>query len=554
MPKPFDYGYPFDFPRSYHPGNSAEADQYYFDEAEFNRYVQVIESCVYHIKGPLSGTTLKLEKWQKDIIAALFGLKHKETHKRRYSEGLLYVPRKNGKSMLCSALVIAYLVIDQEKGKEVVSVAGSSDQASLIYKPIRVSLKESSSPLNHPSNKNPNCKFKVLGNPRKIISANELNTYVPLTADGDRNHGLNVSLSVMDEIHSWKQKQGAALYEAIVTSMGMRESPLNLIITTADYSRDSICNDKFKHGLRVADNSADDPTFLPVLYFLDVHDDWTDEKNWAKCNPQLGKSISLDFYRKEIKKAQTDPTYTNSFKRLYMNIQTQSESKFLDYAKWVDSEDKDNVDLTGQTCYAGLDLAFKSDLCALVLEFPYQDKYYIKTLMWLPEKHPKINFYKSKGWIDDKEIIVTEGNAIDFRRVREDIVEICRNYDVEEFGYDPRFATELVMNLENEHNLPMVEINQSPRFLSEPLKDIAVSILDDKFRHDGNKCASWQLGNSTSKELHNGLIQLVKPQGNDATLAKVDFTAALSMSHFLTLKNMDEDMDALLSNENYSFL
>jgi phage terminase large subunit-like protein len=87
------------------------------------------------------------------------------------------------------------------------------------------------------------------------------------------------------------------------------------------------------------------------------------------------------------------------------------------------------------------------------------------------------------------------------------------------------------------------------------LKDIAVSILDDKFRPTGNnKCAAWQIGNATSKELHNGLIQLVKPHGNDATLAKVDFVAALSMSHFLTLKNMDEDLDALLSNENYSFL
>ena len=550
----YDYGFDFNFPYGYDPGDASDAEDYYFCRDTYNKYIQVIESCVFHIKGPLAGKPLLLEDWQKSIVAALFGLLHKETHKRRYSESFIYVPRKNGKSLLSSALIIAYLIVDKEKGKEVVSVAGSADQASLIYKPIRISLKNESSPLNQPSNKNPNCRFKVLGNPRKIISANELNTYVPLTADASTQHGLNVSFSVMDEAHSWKAKQGAELYEAVVTSMGMRESPLNVIITTADFCRDSLCNNKFKHGQNVCRGIVDDSTYLPVLYFLDVHDDWTDEKNWAKCNPQLGKSISLDFYRKEIKKAQTDPTYTNSFKRLYMNIQTQSESKFLDYAKWVDSEDKDNVDLTGQTCYAGLDLAFKSDLCALVLEFPYQDKYYIKTLMWLPEKHPKINFYKSKGWIDDKEIIVTEGNAIDFRRVREDIVEICKEYDVEEFGYDPRFATELVMNLENEHNLPMVEINQSPRFLSEPLKDIAVSILDDKFRHDGNKCASWQLGNATSKEMHNGLIQLVKPHGNDATLAKIDMVAALSMSHFLTLKNMDEDMDALLSNDNYSFL
>jgi phage terminase large subunit-like protein len=550
---PYDYGYDFNFPRGYHPGNSEDAADYYFDEVEFLRYVAIIESCVYHIKGPLSGQTLKLEKWQKDILAALFGLKHKETHKRRYSEALVYVPRKNGKSMLCSAIVIAYLIIDAEKGKEVVSVAGSSDQAALIYKPIRISLKNEQSPLNSPENKNPNCKFKVLGNPRKIISQNELNTYIPLTADGDRNHGLNVSLSIMDEIHSWKQKQGAALYEAIVTSMGMRQSPLNIIITTADFARDSICNDKFRLGQRVCDNSADDPTFLPVLYYLDGNDDWTSEEAWFKANPQLGKSISLDFYKKEVKKALADPAYVNSFKRLYMNVQTQSETKFLDFMRWKDSEDQDNT-LKGRSCYAGLDLGFKNDLCAMVLEFPYNDKYYVKSFMWIPEGHPKINFYKSKGWIDNNEIIVTQGNAIDFKTVREDIVRICAQYDVIEFGYDPRFSTELVQVLYNEHSLPMIEINQSPRYLSEPLKDIAVSIANDKFRHDGNSCASWQIGNATSKENAQGLIQLVKPTGNDATLAKVDMVAAFSMAHFLVLKNIGDDFDGLLQSDNYSFL
>jgi len=237
-----------------------------------------------------------------------------------------------------------------------------------------------------------------------------------------------------------------------------------------------------------------------------------------------------------------------------LSLPNKAESKFLDFNIWSGCKDEDNTDLTGQTCYGGLDLASKSDLCALVLEFPYEGKYHIKTLMWIPEKHPKINFYKSKGWIDNNEIIVTSGNAIDFKKVREDIVELCNLYDVAEFGYDPRFATELVQNLYNEHSLPMVEINQSPRFLSEPLKDIAVSILDDKFRHEGNTCFAWQVGNATAKEAQNGLIQLVKPSGNDATLQKVDGVAALSMAHFLTLKNMDEDLSALLGSDNYSFL
>lgn len=560
-----DYGYDFDFPRGYHPGDAADADQYFFCEDTFNSYVQVIESCVYHIKGVgYAGTNLKLEKWQRDIIAALFGILHKEPitvtktdgqeyqyYKRRYTESFIYVPRKNGKSMLCSAIVLAYLIVDKEEGKEAVSVAGSSDQASLIYKPIRISMKNEASPLNNPQNTNPNCRFKVLGNPRKIISENELNTYIPLTADGDRNHGLNVSLSVMDEIHSWKQKQGANLYEAVVTSGGMRMSPLNIIITTADFARDSICNNKFNQAKGVASGNIDDSTFLPVLYYLDKEDNWTDPEVWYKANPQLGKSIPESFYHREVKKAQSDPGYTNSFKRLYMNIQTQSETKFLDYLTWSGSV-SDGRDLSGMECYGGLDLAYKSDLCCFVLEFPVDDKYYVKTLMWIPEEHPKIQFYHDKGWIDDGYVKTTPGNGIDFATVRKDIVKLCSNYMPLEIGYDPRFATELCQALYSDHDLPMIEVNQSPRHLSEPLKDIATCILDDKFRHDGNQCASWQIGNATSKEMEGGLIKLVKPSGKDATLAKVDFVAALSIAHNRTLFNKEEDMGSLLGDPNYS--
>ncbi len=550
MKKPFDYGYNFEFP-NYDPGDSADAEDYYFDEVEFNKYIQVIETCVFHVKGDLTGETLKLEKWQRDIIAALFGLKYKSNDKRRYSEAFLYVPRKNGKSLFCSAVITAYLIIDKEKGKQCVSVAGSSDQAAIIYKPIRISLMSPKSPLLDPKNTNPNCRFKVKANPRIIISANELNEYVPLTADAETNHGLNVSLSVMDELHTWRSKQGAALYEAVMTSGATRKSPLNIIITTADFARDSLCNDKFHHAQNVCDQSTDDPTFLPVLYYLNKDDDWTNEENWYKANPQLGKSISLDFYRKEVKKAQADPTYTNSFKRLYMNIQTQAETKFLDFLKWSASTMGD-IDLTGKDCCGGLDMAFKSDLCAFALEFKIDGIFYIKTLMWIPEEHPKINFYKNKGWLDNGDIKTTPGNGIDFKQVKLDIVEMCKPYCPVEIGYDSRFCTELAQSLLGDYDLPMVEVNQSPRVLSESLKDIATGIVGDKFKHDGNDCASWQIGNATAKEMDGGLIKLVKPQGKDATLAKVDFVAALSMSHNRMLFNEEEDLGALINSESYT--
>jgi phage terminase large subunit-like protein len=544
-----DYNYEFNFPRGYDPAKTPDADKYYFDEEEFNRYVTVIESCIFHNKGVLVGQTLKLEKWQKDIVAALFCLKDKDTDKRRYKESLIYVPRKNGKSMLCSALGGAYLLLDSEKGKQVVSAAGSRDQASLIHGPLKFSIMNEKSPLQSPDNTNPNVRFKCYGPTKRIVSENELNEYFPITADAGKQHGLNVSFAILDEIHTWPLQQGMDLFEAISTSQGARENPLLISITTADHNRDSLCNRKVSYAQQVASGKVDDPTFLPVLYYLTIDDDWEDEDNWKAVNPNLGVSVNMDFYHKEFNKAKNDPMYENSFKRLYLNIQTRAETKFLDYNIWDQSADPEACSveaLAKSDCYAGLDLAFKTDLCAFVLVFPLNGKYHVKTLMWIPEEHKEIEFYQSTGWLNSKEIITTSGNGIDFAQIKKDILEFIAPYNVVEMGYDPRFATELCQSLYNEHNLPVVEVPQTVRYLSEPLKSIQASILDRKFVHDGNNCASWQVGNATAKTDEAGNIKLIKPQGKDRTLAKVDFVAALSIAYSCLLRNDESNFNSAL--------
>jgi len=547
-----DYGYKFNFPCGYDPGISKVATDYYFCQKTFDDYINVIQSCVYHVKGPLTGQTLILSPWQRDVVAAIFCLLHKVTGRRRYREAFIYLPRKNGKSMFCSALVIAYLVLDPEQGKQVISAAGSADQASLIYKPIRVSLFNKNNPLNSRENVDPNRRFKVLASPRRIISENELNEYFPITADGERNHGLNASFSVMDELHVWKEKQGLELYEAIETSMSARKSPLNVIITTAGNIGDSMCNRKFEAAKRVCENSDDDETFLPVLYFLTDKDDWEDEANWYKANPQLGKSVSIEYYREKYKKAKKDATFLNSFKKLHLNIQTDAANKFLDYQKWSSLNGLVESELHGLDACGGLDMSYKHDLCAFVLEIPHNGIYHIITLLWIPEGHKFIDFYRKMGWIERGEIIVTDGNGIDFSRVRRDIVAICEFFNIIEIAFDPRFAVELCQVLYNEHNLPMVEQHQSPNYLSESLKDIAAGILDEKFKHDGNTCASWQVSNATAKHLENNLIKLIKPKGDDNTLRKVDFVAALSMAHSRVMFNEQEHIGDLLNSGNYS--
>lgn len=547
-----DYGYNFSFPSGYDPAQTQDADKYYFDKEEFDKYVAVIESCIFHNKGELAGQNLKLEKWQKDIVAAVFCLKHKHTDKRRYKEAWIYVPRKNGKSMLCSALAGAYLLLDGEKGKQVVSAAGSRDQASFIHGPLKFSIMNENSPLQDPSNTNPNIRFRCYGPTKRIVSENELNEYFPVTADAGKQHGLNVSFAVLDELHTWPLQQGMDLFDAISTSQGSRVDPLLFSITTADHNRDSLCNRKLSYAQQVAEGKIDDPTFLPVLYYLTVDDDWEDEKNWHKVNPNLGVSVYIDFYRTQYHKAKNDPMFENSFKRFYLNIQTRAETKFLDFNLWNMSADKElcsEETLTRSDCYGGLDLAYKTDLCAFTLIFPIDEKYRIKTLLWVPEEHKDLTFYQQGGWLDNGEIRTTSGNGIDFAQIKKDILDFIAPYNLIELGYDPRFATELCQSLYNDHNLPIVEVPQTTRYLSEPLKSIQANILDKKYIHDGNSCASWQIGNATAKTDEAGNIKLIKPQGQDRTRAKVDFVAALSIAQSCLMRNDESNYNNALRNK-----
>lgn len=540
--KKYDYGYDFNFPRGYDPGLSKDADQYYFCEDTFYKYIQIIESCCFHYKGDLTGTPLILEKFQRDFIAALFCLKNKDTHHRRYTKALLYIPRKNGKSLLIAALMLAYMIIDTERGKEVISAAGSRDQAKLVYNPVKYSIKHPDSPLNSPYNANPSTKFKIYANPAKIISENEETEYNPITADADRQHGLNPSFACCDELHTWSLTKGLDLLEAIDTAQGARSQPLIAHITTADRQGDTLCNREFNFAKEVCEGKKDMPFYLPVLYYLEDTDDWKDEDNWKIVNPNYDVMNRRKF-QIEFQEALDNPVKENSFKRLRLNIQTTSEVQFLDYNRWLNSPNVNLELLKGMECCGGLDLAYKTDLCAFVLEFAIEDKYHILQWFWIPENHESIEFYRENGWLDLDSVRTTQGDVIDFKQLKSDIVEILEDYSPIEIGFDPRFATELCQSLYDDYDIPMVEVPQTTRYLSEPLKDIAASIISDKFVNDSCPFTAFQVGNATAKVYDDQNIKLIKPSGSDRTYRKVDFIAALSIAHNRTLFNKSIDVN-----------
>ena len=74
-----------------------------FDPRRAAKAIAWVEGHCFHTEGPLAPGALKLELWQKAMLSAIFGIVD-QSGNRQFREVVLVVARKNGKSLLASAL------------------------------------------------------------------------------------------------------------------------------------------------------------------------------------------------------------------------------------------------------------------------------------------------------------------------------------------------------------------------------------------------------------------------------------------------------------------
>ena len=93
-----------------------------------DRICQFIESYCLVPEGALVGTPIVLAKFQKDFIYEVYDNPNKT---RR---GILSMARKNGKTALTAALLLAHIIGPEAKqNSQIVSGALSRDQAALVF-------------------------------------------------------------------------------------------------------------------------------------------------------------------------------------------------------------------------------------------------------------------------------------------------------------------------------------------------------------------------------------------------------------------------------------
>jgi phage terminase large subunit-like protein len=457
-----------------------------FDVTAAERPCLLIE-CLPHIKGSWASPTITLEDWQCFVETTVFGWVHRETGLRRFRIAYTEVPRKNAKSTLTSGNAIYMLAADGEVGAEVYSAATTGDQARIVFDVSKAMLRRDTRIAG---------QFGIGVGEHAIWVRETAGTFKPLNAEGSTLDGLNIHFGSVDELHAHKRRD---VWDVLVTATGSRAQPLLWAITTAGSDRSGICYEQRDYVCKLLLQVAEDDTYFGIIYTIDDGDDWTDEKVWAKANPNLDVSVSIEDLRGKCRFAMSMPSAVGNFLTKHLNVWVNADSAWMDMRAWERCANPElRLDaFEGQPCWDGLDLASKVDIASKVKIFERHSdgKICVFDTHWLPERAvDESRNTQYEGWRRQGLLRVTDGEVIDMDAIEADILEDCKRFDQQSVGFDPHQATQLVGHM-LEQNVPMVEVRPTVLNFSESMKTIEAWVLQGKLEHNGSPILTWMASN-----------------------------------------------------------
>lgn len=480
--------------------------EYRFDENEAKYVIEFIERFCCHSKGKWAGQRVVLELWQKALLSALFGFKHKDTGIREYRELMLLIGRKNGKSLLASALGVYLQIADGEGGPEIYSVATKKDQAKIIWSEAVRMIKHSPELRQH-------AKCLV----SKITTGFNNGTFQPLGSDSMTLDGLNVHGALIDELHAIKDRN---LYDVVIDGMSARTQPLSIITSTAGTIRDNIFDLKYDECKRIIDgyddpNGYHDETVLPIVYELDSRSEWTDPACWKKANPGLGTIKNYETLANKVERAKANPLLVKNLLCKDFNVRETAAQAYMTFEELNNEATFDMAVLHPRYGIGGVDLSQTTDLTCATMLFQVQGDptIYVKQMYWIPEELFERRIAEDNVpydvWRQQGLLQTSPGNKIDYRLVVQWFQELQANEDIYLYkaGYDKWSATYFVQDMEEKFGKPIMDpVAQGAMTLSAPMKALKSDLASKKVNYNNNPILKWCMANVSVVEDRNGNI------------------------------------------------
>ncbi len=488
---------------------------FYFDEAEAQKILDWFFFCIKHTRGALAGEPMVMEPWQQWILISIYGWRRRNTGAKRFRNVDIFVARKNNKSTFSSGMVLYHLLVENVEGGQAFSIATDNAQARICWNDSKQMITKLPSAIKD--------KFKTTIS--EISVPSKFNWYRPLSRESKSLDGFSATFALFDEA---AQITARNMYDVMLSSQGSLQDYMNMYITTAAFDQSTAYKEQHDYCNNMLDGLADmNDDWFAAHYCLDkeVEDQWDNPELWPCANPNLGASISEEYLAAQVREAKEIPSKRNNVLVKHFNVFTSSSEAWIAQEEW-DKNVIPEIDTTGEL-YVGVDLGSTSDLTALTFVYKNVDKYHVDYVCFLPEatmntlpKYVKQVYLRA---IESKKLILTMGNATDYRFVTDYLQSYTADKNLVEIAYDPwssqKWATELV-----EQGAPLVEVNQGMRHLSPATIDTEIHILKGELLHLGDPFFGWQMSNST---VYTDVNDNKKVRKGDDNNLKVDAVIAM---------------------------
>jgi len=474
------------------------------------RIIAFIEQLCPIPEGADVGKPFKLLPFQKRFIKDIYD------NPAGTSRAYLSVARKNGKSALIAAILLAHIAGPEARiNSQIISGARSRDQAALVFKLAEkmVRLSPILSQL-----------IKIVPSQKSLIGLARNVEYKAISAEAGTAHGLSPVLAILDEVGQVRGPADAFV-EAIETAQGAHADPLLIAIST----QAATDGDLFSVWLDDA-QTANDKRIVCHLYTAPQDCEVGDRKAWRAANPALGKFRSLQDMEDFAKQAARMPAKENSFRWLYLNQRIEADSPFISKGEWQANDAMPDIE-DGDVCFAGLDLSQSRDLTAFVMAFPKGNGFHILPQFFLPadglREKSRAERVPYDIWADQGYLTTIPGPVIIPAVVAQAVAEAAERYDLRMLAYDRWRIQDFQRELDAiGAQVPMRPFGQGFKDMAPALDKVEQLVAEHRLCHGDhpvlNMCAA-------------GAVIQRDPAGNRKlnkakSYAKIDGMVALTMA------------------------
>jgi phage terminase large subunit-like protein len=468
-------------------------------------------------EGSNAGKPMLLAPFQRQFILDVFD---NPAGTRR---GILSMARKNGKTALIAAIMLAFLCGPEARpNQQVVSGAMSRDQAALVYRYAKGIAMLSPDIAG---------RVRCVDSSKRIVGLRLNTEYRALAADGSTAQGLSPVLVVLDEVG---QVRGPTndFFDALVRSQGAHEQPLLLAIST------QAATDADLLSLWIDDALAGRDARIVCHHYAAPEDcDLMDKAAWEAANPALGTFRSLADVELQAQEAVAQPSQEALFRLYTLNQRIEVHSPLVSRRTW-ELNGGDVLPFAGPV-WGGLDLSQTTDLTAFVLVGrDTAGNWAVRPTFWMAgdliEERARKDRESYDLWAREGLISAPSGKAIDYSWVAEQIAEQVAPLDMRGVAFDRyRMATlQEAMNLRGlSFGCELVPWGQGYASMSPAVDALEIELLNERVRHGNHPVLKMCARNAVVKRDEAGNRKLDKARST----GRIDGMVALAMAMGLAM-------------------